>query len=80
MYRIPLKINKPPPLLQHRHARLGRVYFRTCAKCLKYKPYRPLAVGVSVGMANRTAAILEYYTWAFSMDHKYREQVVPHLL
>ena len=30
---------------------------------------------VTVGVAKRVAAILEYNTWTFSMDHKYRERV-----
>ena len=37
--------------------------------------YRPLAVGVSVGVAKHVATILEYNAWVFSMGHKYRECV-----
>ena len=37
--------------------------------------YRPLAVGMSVGMAKCVAVILEYSAWAFFMGHKCRECV-----
>ena len=37
--------------------------------------YRPLAVGVSVGVVKLTAAMLEYNAWALSMGHKYSERV-----
>ena len=37
--------------------------------------YRPLAVGVAVGVVKPTATILEYNGWAFSVGHKYREHV-----
>ena len=37
---------------------------------------RPLAVGMSVGVVNIAATILEYNAWAFPMGHKYREHVV----
>ena len=40
-----------------------------------YYVYRPLAVGMTVGVTKRAAAILEYNAWAFSMGHKYRERV-----
>ena len=38
-------------------------------------PYRPLAVGVLVGMINHAAAILEYNVWVLSMGHKFGEGV-----
>ena len=37
------------------------------------RPYRPLAVGMTVGVAKSAAAILEYNVWAFSMGYVYRE-------
>ena len=44
------------------------------------RPYRPLAVGMTVGVAKSAAAILEYNAWAFSMGYVYREWFVANLL
>ena len=46
----------------------------TSAIGIRYN-YRPLAVGMAVGVAKHVAAILEYNVWAFSMGQMYRECV-----
>ena len=33
--------------------------------------YRPLAIGVTMGVVNRSAATLDYNAWALSMASKY---------
>ena len=43
--------------------------------CVARCSNRPLAVGVSVGVINITASILEDNAWAFFVGHKYREYV-----
>ena len=54
------------------------IHVFVCATCVKVN-YRPFVVGATVGVAKRTATILEYNAWVFSMGQMYRECVCSSL-